>query len=414
MNKLSEKANLYKLLKEIYILVTFICFFTLNGNVSVKIHGRIKYIVILGFILITLIFFLSTRERKINRDLLFFAISSLYPFFIILLFSTVSVILDKDVKTIFSIRDIFTLGYYLIPILEMICVVYFFKDKAINITFYATSLSYIYNIYLYLKNFKLDGIIYFFDCFDSFGSPLEAHELVFTIGLYFIYYLLFEDRNERDHMFKLVICLVIMLCGLKRIQIIAALLTIFFYIMVNRVNSKMIISLIGYLCVFLCFMYIVFIRSELLDYISQNYNINFMSRLEAYDYFRDKYSISLFYTGKGINYITTVLGSVKGLLFGIGDLHNDILKYYIELGFVGSLTLFVNYFVLQTNRLIKRCDRNVAILYLVLTFFTFIIMCSDNVSRYSQYILSYSMIPFSYFIKLKVYKYDNNGRNKFN
>ena len=411
----SNQSNLSRnILLCLYFMTIFMSFFLLNSFISKNILGRVRYIIAFIFIFISFSIYLLKKSKLISKASVFFLFYNLLPYIIIFIVILIQVLLNNislaEMKT-----SIVTLLYFIIPVIEMISAVYLFGKKTIDITFYATITSYTINVIVYLLSFGIKGITNFFEYGASYGSVLETHELTFCLGLFFLYYFLFEDENVRYHKFKIVIAMIYLFMGFKRIEIAALILTVIIYKIIKSFSGKsrvFIIYAIGISILITCYIYIIIIKNNGLNILAERYNINFMSRLEAYNYFKNDYSIDIFFNGNGLGYVVDKLKYADWSLYGIGDIHNDILKYYIELGFIGSLLFFSNYLIFQYKRILKKFNYKVALLYFILTIFTFIVYLTDNVSRYLQYILIYTMIPYVYsLINDKDIEEINNNQN---
>ena len=398
----TKNNKIYKISKIIYSCTIIMSFLFLTSSFVNIIPGRTRYAINIVFILYTICIFLLRNEHKIKKQNVFFALSSLLPYVVILIVVLIKSFFSDVITINMIINKMVIIIYWCIPIISMLCAGYLFKEDAIDITFYATIISYLFSIFQFFMIYKIQGIIHFFTYATMLGSPLEQHELVFSLGLFFIYYFLFEDKKVKNHKFKVFICAMFLFMGFKRIELVSIIIVSILYKFVLQGNNfKIKVNIISIIILCICIIYISFIKSGGLDTFAQKYNIDFMSRLTAYDYFNKDYCLNLFYQGKGLGYVSYTLENVGSLLFGIGDLHNDILKYYIEMGCIGWILFFMNFILLQTKRILKKINIQIARLYFTLTLFTMIIIVTDNVLRYLQYMLVFFLIPYICSFKLR-------------
>ena len=87
---------------------------------------------------------------------------------------------------------------------------------------------------------------------------------------------------------------------------------------------------------------------------------------------------------------------INGFLNKVGDVHNDILKSYIDMGFFMFL-YFIYYFIVSNYFYFysKGCIKT-SILYLILISYTVVLMLFDNIIRYDLYLITLFAIPMLY------------------
>ena len=382
----------------IYIYMISIFFIVATGESWMnKADIKIKYILSILFILISILLFVASREIKISKKLLYYFGFSILPYIVILGFEIFNYMFKNNYNYQESLKYII---YWTVPIILALFALRIFGKKAIDYTFYPMAVAYIitiiYNIYIN----GLGSLIYFFKDVTSVGNILESHALIFTFGLFLIYYMLFDKKSKG----KVILLSLFIMLGFKRIEIIAIILILIFYnffvkCCINKVNFKKSTIILGILLIIVLYIYIYMIQSGMFSRVISKYGINTMSRLEAYEYFNSNYELSITYLGKGVGYVNTKLSQVGSILRNIGDLHNDILKDYIEFGCIGFIVYFINLIILQSSRISKKMNYKSAIVYLILTIFSIILYATDNVSRYLTYQLVFIIIPYAHYLK---------------
>ena len=100
--------------------------------------------------------------------------------------------------------------------------------------------------------------------------------------------------------------------------------------------------------------------------------------------------------------------SEVGNMASARGLHNDVLKMYIECGFIGSLIwLTYNWLYVPIN-IFKKVGKKQATLYIALTIFAFITYLTDNTENYFAFQVILLLLPLAaYENKLK-----DSGENK--
>ena len=85
--------------------------------------------------------------------------------------------------------------------------------------------------------------------------------------------------------------------------------------------------------------FIAIIKNDFIYELCYVYDIDLMFRDKLWPAFSNYYDFSINFYGQGWDFITKFLQENNQRIFGnnIGGLHNDILKIYIDFGFIGSI-----------------------------------------------------------------------------
>ena len=309
------------------------------------------------------------------------------------------------------------LVYQVITVCVAGAAVYLFGKKSIDYTVDAFILFNLGAICLSLKQTGIEQAVkdinYFISSLgdaEGFMKLLELHDSSFVFGLFILYYVFFERKNLNT-IFRLMLCLVFFIIGFKRIAIAALFVVIIYTCILNGIKDKrlksMVISISGIIICILGFLYIIGVRFELFQLITNKMEINTMGRNELYHFIEPYYDISLLYVGRGFEFITQLfkIETHETLnLARIGALHNGYLTQYIELGFLGfwywigfRCTYVLNWmkkYGIQTKQLYFIC-----ILYLSITYLT------DNTAWYFFTSTVFALIPMAY-------AYEQNRKDK--
>lgn len=396
----------------VYIALLFCSLLVSQPTLIGHVPGKIKYVIGVLITLIALRY--STKDGYLRikyKDLYYFSIC-VFPYVLMLFYSIFQTLVLKRSNIISALTTNF---YYIIPIMVMQSVIILLGERAVDYTFYAMAANYFLCILVFLYRKRIDGIVNFFKYATAPGSILETHELTLTMGMIVLYYLLFDNDNSRKRRWKLRLSTLIFLMGFKRIAILGLPIAVLTYFFVNRksryiplINRKsrytlrLAINVVSIGIFAASILYIYIIRNGYLRFLVETYDIQTMSRLTAYEYFYEYYKISPAFMGQGLGFVMGKLQLAGNQLFGIGDLHNDILKMNIELGFIGAILFFVNLVKFQTNRLIRSYGYKVGVNYFTLVVYTMLLCFTDNILRYNTYLIVLFMIPYVCHLKEKM------------
>lgn len=309
---------------------------------------------------------------------------------------------------------------------------YYFGKKSIDYLFYAGCISYFFGSVLCLVlQHGINGIVlYTQNLVTGVDSPfafvMEVHDLTFAMGLFFLYYLFFEDKNTKHHYKKIVCSALLIFLGLKRIEILALIIAIILYYSLVRWGKKItfraIVLTIVFVVVNLGFVYVI--SSGLLEELVALYDINTKGRLDYYGFAKQYFEMSPKFPGLGFTYFSKIFSDLFYSGFRINghgvapSIHSDTLILYIENGFFMFILWIVYSFYIKTKKLYKKCGLVSAESYLLLTAFIFILYLTDNCFKYFDTQMVYFIIPLAlaespYSIFMKVNK-NNKKREKDN
>ena len=209
----------------------------------------------------------------------------------------------------------------------------------------------------------------------------------FVFGAYLIYYV-FKNKWIGS-----VVSAILMCCCGKRIAILAAgsALAVLFFMWIFRNHKKLAITIWG-VVVGAVNIYIYLICSGILEYFCQGIGINTNGRNKIYAAMIDWIDSEVLFVGKGLGIVEELLGHWK--VYEFNNLHNDLLKFYIEIGIIGLMLYLVSYGV--TLWLIGKKFGNAEMsLVLSLTIYSIVLFATDNVSIYIIYLIPIYSIYFA-------------------
>lgn len=397
------------------ILIMTIRFWGINMNIYIKyiISGIWCF-----FLIIILIKNNSFRARNIRRQLFLMAL----PILVISVYAIIIWLIKSNIGMEHISRLVSTFLYLCLPWGFVGIGYYYFGKKSIDYLFYAGCISYFVGSVLGLIiRYGMNGILAYVQSLitgeeSSANFIMEVHDLTFAMGLFFLYYLFFEDKNTKHHYKKVIISALLIFLGLKRIEILALIIAILIYFALlkwgKKITFRAIVLTIVFLVVNLGFVYII--DSGILDQLVNIYNINTNGRLDLYTFAKQYFKFSPAFPGLGFTYFSKLFGDLSTSGFRINGyrvahgIHSNILVQYIENGFFMFILWIIYSFYFKTKRLYKKCSLVSAESYLLLTVFVFILYLTDNCFKYPNTQMVYFIIPlalaespYSIFIKIK-------------
>lgn len=230
------------------------------------------------------------------------------------------------------------------------------------------------------------------------AALLEVHELTYCIGLLLIYYLYFYKSNNKKDILLKVLLIIFFILGGKRIGfagIICAGAVAF--VIYKKGLSTSGIKFFGIAGTVICMLYLVLLyNGEFMNYLA-SHNINAMGRDSLYSYVIGETEFSVTNLGWGYGSVSKVLENVTkadvGNMVNIRGLHNDILKTYIEFGFVMTiLWLLFNLYNVPIE-MSKKISGKSATLFMLLNIYTFITYLTDNTENYFVFQVILIILP---------------------
>ena len=225
---------------------------------------------------------------------------------------------------------------------------------------------------------------------------LEVHELTYCIGICLIYYVFV--KLEKKNRMRIVLLTIFFILGGKRIAFAGVLVSGLFAVIVRKKGiSKKSIVLIGAIGTSICVGWIALLYNGEVMLLFARYGINVMGRDSLYSYFISRTSFSPQSIGWGLAATTKAMENMTraevGNMVNVRGLHNDILKMYIDCGFVGSLIWYMLNLISIPLSILKKFGKKDATLYMALMLFTFISYLTSNIESAFVYQVILILIP---------------------
>lgn len=300
------------------------------------------------------------------------------------------------------------IGYQVITICVAGAAVYMFGKKSIDYTVDAFILFNLGALCLALRQSgvqqALEDVNYFIrNAGDARGfmKLLELHDSSFVFGFFILYYMFFEKKTIKT-MLRLMMSIVFFIIGFKRIAIAALSITVILvcilYLIKDEKTKSFIMSICGINMCIIGFLYIIGVRLEIFQLVTNEMAINTMGRNELYQFIEPYYNISPFFIGRGFEFITQLFKTETHEtlnLARIGALHNGFLTNYIELGFLGFWYWIVFRCIYLLNW-IRKYGIKTKLLYFVCMFYISITYLTDNTAWYFFTSIVLCLIPMAY------------------
>lgn len=272
--------------------------------------------------------------------------------------------------------------YCIVPMLLSI-MLYIYYDRDIS---YFIDAQFVCGIVLYLANSWVEIFLPIIRAYKSNLIVLIREfrwesSFAFAFGIFAVYY----AYKRRWGMF--VLASIFAYIGNKRIVLLAmaAALGMMALTWLFQKSKKLIYVSWGIICAAV-YGYLTFIYSRGMSFWSEVFNLNSNGRLKIYDRIMTEFEFSLGYMGKGLGVIENLLEHWNIPTFA--NLHNDLMKFYIEIGFWGLLIYLLSYYVMFY--LTEKIAGDSAMMYLLgILNYTFVLFTTDNVSIYLLYLIPF-------------------------
>lgn len=271
-------------------------------------------------------------------------------------------------------------------------IIFLYGDDAINLVCNGLLLEYVVEILVGISRVGVSALFeHIKDPLNTYESIFEVHDIGFALFLFLIYYLL-HDANS--HKCKIIMLVFVEYLIMKRIALVGMVISLFAYgllCLINKSKERISYRVIFYALFIVACAYLFFIANP--DFKNLMMNAGIYNRFLLVDAMSQYYKFSLGFWGQGYGFVSLVIpnASIAGVQ-GIAALHNDILKDYIELGFIGFFLIYYYLFVHMPMKIFGTIkSKNVKILialmiYLLVTLFT------DNVFEYIAFMGAFMVI----------------------
>jgi len=211
------------------------------------------------------------------------------------------------------------------------------------------------------------------------------HSVGFTLNLLLIYYIVKTGKKDKR---KIIVILIISYLIMKRIAFVGLLLAAVSWfctdiILRKRGNKKYIIIMWGLAISSLIYVGIISIFPE--SFKELMLQLGILNRYLMTNSFSDYYSFSVKFLGRGFGFVSVLMPNMDIVGARVSALHNDILKDYIEEGFIGFCLLYFYIFVGAPRAVIVDRNKKNYVCITMMLIYTFVTLMTDNVLEYVSY-----------------------------
>lgn len=398
-NFISKKPNIriYSLFLTVFIFINLLF---QEDAFNLNVRGTWIYVADMCILFLGL-FELLIQKKKFRFLELKENLRFLIPFVVVTLYSIFLNFFTHKTPLYISIN---TGLYWIIPILVGIVVGLNMGIFGIYIIYNAVLLNYTCVV---AKCISVNGISYLFKWStysENYGSLLEVHPIGLALPLFLIFFLFryYQDKVHLKWTFWIGVLYTFM-CG-KRIALLGIVVVFILYHILSKTSKKFEKKQLNFfmlLFFILAFVYLLLVKYDIIESLAHIAGIDTMSRVETWDALKTQYHISPLFLGNGVGFSTYYLHNIDGVyIYGyinkVGDVHNDILKTYIDAGFLMFIFYMWFLFISNLRFFLRKCCIKSALLYFLLISYTFILMFCDNIMRYDLYLLALFAIPMTY------------------
>ncbi len=410
-----NSAELQRSRKECPVFILFLVFactlFAGLGDWKVlnDAFGGLPKAAVLGVIVCAFLSFLIDADfAKFRKAMGYFPIL-LIPIAVYTLISMYIWVTDFSQAAAIS-RAIEKILFQTITIIYAVFMCYLLEDRAINYLFFSMCATNTAIILLEMPKYGIqESVSSVITCLTTFGEAegfvraLEIHDITFLFGQFIIYYIMFAPNTskseKRIRWCGIIFSFFFLLVGLKRSTLPAVFLVCVF-VKLLRLTGKpeklIIMTGIGLNLFFWFYLYLT--RSGILVAFLESFGIEMMGRDVLWTMPNDYYELSPFWKGLGFESVTDLVykwyreGVIKRPL----QLHNDILKIFIELGALGFTLWAGIHYILYPAYWMARHDTKTGMLYSAILFYMTVTYLTDNTAFYFWSCIGLRLIPMSY------------------
>lgn len=380
----------------IYVILLVVLFFSTQTYFGTNNYNRI-YIIETIFIIVYITLLIAGNHgvivysrKEVNVYSIFFL-----PYVGLFLISAAECLVLKKITFTTMIR------YSLQPLLICLMAVLtysMFRKKAIKAIFVASIINYSVYIVTCMAKYGILSVLGAGSDNDA-SKLLEVHEITFVFGFLAVYLWVTKSGafklQEKHQKLLLVVTTIMSLLGFKRILVAVMIAAIILNFFLKKQNTSKMLKTATIATIILCFIWCFFCSSAVLvEGLTIKYGIDLRGRNWIYANFYPYYDFAVTYIGGGIGYVQSLIGSMKNmyLLGHFIGLHNEVLRLYIDLGFIPYLLYLIAIFPVAVQLVLKHQGYRSAVCYFVFWIFTFLCSTTDNLLTYPNYMLVFITI----------------------
>lgn len=367
-----------------YYLLTVVCILLGTQNLIRLPTGIMELVLILYFVLASRE---NTWQIKIKRNQFSRVVwrGWILPFVIIWIYSMGIQILGRY-STDYLVHTSTLCVRMILYMLFAVESVRLYGKRTADLLLYACMVAYVPAVikFFYRYGFIYGTAILFSKAAYVESLALEVHTLTYIFGFITVYYFYQAIYYKKACWWRVIISCALTILGLKRIvdmALAATLLVIMAFLLIKPRHRYRVTRIACVSMTILAFVYLYAIQSGVLEHIMRELHINDSFRFNFWNYFVSKYELSPAFMGYGISYSHRVMqhewGQIQYLRTAV-NIHNDVLGYYLGLGFLGSLLFWGMFFWGRVKLAGSYISVKAATFSFVLSFYYFVVMMTSN------------------------------------
>lgn len=266
-----------------------------------------------------------------------------------------------------------------------------FGNSALKYLIYATIMQYI--IVQTIELFNL-GIVKYFEGIatvftgNSIGNPMEQNsDVILSLGILIIFLMDNNFGKNNINYGNLFLAVIVFLLGGKKICFLAMAAIVLYMMFAKLIPERKRIhiqTIISFLFIIVAFVYVYIIEKGIFSDFVWEHGINTMGRVNMWNYVSKFFDFKISYLGRGYSFCNLILERDRPYTYlgHVYALHNDVLKVFVDLGFV-IFTFWLIYNLLYlTKKFNKKFGFKVSNLYWATTIYLFMLYLTDNAINY--------------------------------
>lgn len=387
---------------ELFYIISMAVAFTYKYDGALT-NFWLKYIIAgmwIGLWLLNLLF----KRKYLGGTSLFYIKQYITPTALIYLWTILMYILNTPAGFNFSYFSRSTSDILCLALagLSAIAASYFFQRRVIQLSVYAILLStlanviraiQIYGMPIFLQFLRTATLVTDFDVTRPtyrISQMLEVHDSTVACGYFLIYYLFFcnkQDKSRWENVIAMIFCAYV---GFKRVTFIGVAVVFFLLILLKAKESKieMVIKWVAIGIFGAAFAYLIAIKIDLLSIIADWLHLDFVGRLDIYANLRKYYSLSPLHLGTGYGFINKYFVEQTGYAS-----HSDIVRLYIELGFLPYILWLYHYLKRVPTRVYRKFGEEATRVIMATTIYAFVTYFVGNAMTLFCIQFSFILVP---------------------
>lgn len=393
-----------KEIKKIVLIISYLAlaipmFYYTNKDIVLGGFGFMyKYLFGLGIVALALFVFLVSPDFKRGSLSVRYTGIIAAPYLWILLYSLFLWAFTMSAFRVIT-RGLFYIVYQLIAVMAAAAVLYLFGEQGIYwqlLALFAADGIYIVQAIQEngLGKFAREYIDLVITFTETTGPTMKNFELLghsYALGFFLVFFFFNMKENKRKIVWAMIAVLLFFL-GLKRSVFMAVAAAIFVGLILGRMKKpRTWFMALSYLGIVFGMLYVFGVSIGLFDWM-EHAGISTNGRDWLFQQFHDYYDMGLGFWGRGAGFVVgSILNGTIDLTmdgYQFGDIHNDFLRQYIEVGFVGFIIWLLIFMRYRIGRFFHKNKEKNEIRHGVLTgvfiLITFVTFMTEN-SFYHYY-----------------------------